>query len=59
MAAYFGDGQVKPNDLAAGLTGTMIQTHTQDRQIWLEYLETVLRVRKDWTTWYEACKALV
>ncbi len=59
MAAYFGDGQVKPNDLAAVLTGTVIQTHTQDRQIWLEYLETVLRVRKDWTTWYEACKALV
>jgi MoxR-like ATPase len=59
MAAYFGDGLVKPNDLAAGLTGTIIQTPTQDRQVWLEYLETVLRLRKDWTTWYEACKALV
>ncbi|MBI5917082.1 MAG: AAA family ATPase [Bacteroidetes bacterium] len=59
LAVHFGDGILKAHDLAAGLTGAIVKDPVQDRNIWLEYLETVVKERKDWADVYRACKELV
>ncbi len=59
LAVHFGNGTMKATDLAASLTGAVIKDPVQDKQVWLEYLETVLRSRKDWSDLYQACKSLL
>lgn len=59
LAAHFGDGLLKAQDLAAGLNGAIIKDPVQDSLIWQEYLETVVRERKDWEDLYRACKELL
>lgn len=59
LATHFGDGQLKAGDLAAGITGAIVQDPVQDKMIWQEYLETVVRERKDWEDLYKACKELL
>jgi MoxR-like ATPase len=58
MAAYFGDGQLKPNDLAAGIIGAIIKDPVQDKIVWQEYLETVVKPREGWKDIYRACRDL-
>lgn len=58
MAAYFGDGQVKAADLAASIIGTVIKDPVQDKLVWQEYLETVVKTRNDWSDIYRACRDL-
>lgn len=58
LATHFGDGKLQAKDLAASLTGAIIKNPNQDQQVWDEYLETVVRVRKDWKDLYEACKTM-
>ncbi len=55
MAAYYGDGQLHAGDLAAGLTGAIIKDPVQDRVVWLEYLQTVVKERDGWKDLYRAC----
>lgn len=55
MAAYYGDGALKAGDLAAGLTGAIIKDPVQDRVVWLEYLQTVVKERDGWKDLYRAC----
>lgn len=55
MAAYYGDGELHAGDLAAGLTGTIIKDPVQDRIVWLEYLQTVIKERDGWKDLYRAC----
>lgn len=55
MAAYYGDGTLTANDLAAGLTGAIIKDPVQDRVAWLEYLQTVVKERDGWKDLYRAC----
>jgi len=45
LAAHFGDGTLKANDLAAGILGAVIKDPVQDTTIWKEYLETVVKNR--------------
>lgn len=59
LATHFGDGQLKAEDIAAGLNGVVIKDPVQDKLIWQEYLETVIRGRKDWADLYRACKELL
>ncbi len=59
LAVHFGDGTLRAHDLAAGITGAIVKDPVQDKNIWLEYLETVVKERKDWTDIYRACKELV
>ena len=47
-----------PEDLAGGLTGAVVQDPVQDRVIWQEYLEAVVRERDGWGALYRACRAL-
>ena len=58
LAAHFGDGVVRADDLAAGLTGAIVKDPVQDRMVWQEYLETVVRNRKGWGDLYRACRDL-
>jgi MoxR-like ATPase len=59
MAAYFGDGQLKAADLAAGIIGSVVKDPVQDKLVWQEYLETVVKPREDWRDIYRACRDLL
>jgi len=59
MAAYFGDGQLKAADLAAGIIGSVVKDPVQDKLVWQEYLETVVKPREDWKDIYRACRDLL
>ncbi|UYZ63997.1 ATP-binding protein [Hymenobacter weizhouensis] len=59
LAAYFGDGSLRAHDLAAGLTGAVVKDPVQDRVVWLEYLETVVKERDGWKDLYRACREVV
>ncbi|UYZ60011.1 ATP-binding protein [Hymenobacter latericus] len=59
LAAYFGDGTLQAADLAASLTGAVVKDPVQDRVVWLEYLETVVKERDGWKDLYRACREVV
>ena len=59
LATHFGDGDLRADDLAASLTGAIVKDPVQDKMVWQEYLETVVRERKGWEDLYEACKELL
>lgn len=59
LAAHFGDGVVRAEDVAAGLTGAVVKDPVQDRLVWQEYLETVVRARQGWADLYRTCRELV
>lgn len=56
LAAHFGDGSVKAADLASGLVGAVMKDPVQDRVVWQEYLETVVKERDGWKDLYRACR---
>ncbi|MCG5214160.1 ATP-binding protein [Streptosporangium sp. KLBMP 9127] len=56
LAAHFGDGVLRPADVAAGIRGAVVQDPVSDRVIWREYLETVVRERDGWRDFYRACR---
>ena len=58
LAAHFGDGRVGAADVAAGLLGAIVKDPVQDRIVWQEYLETVVKDRAQWTDLYRACREL-
>lgn len=58
MAGYFGDGKMKAYDMAAGIMGAIVKDPVQDKMVWQEYLETVVKGRDDWRDIYRACMDL-
>lgn len=58
MAGHFGEGRLRAADLAAGLTGAVIKDPVQDRVVWLEYLETVVKERNGWKDLYRSCREM-
>lgn len=56
LAAHFGDGALNANDIASSLTGVVIKDPVQDKVVWLEYLETVVKERNGWKDLYRACR---
>lgn len=58
LATHFGNGTLSANDLAAGITGAVVKDAVQDKTVWNEYLETVVKGRKGWKDLYEACKEM-
>ena len=56
LAAHFGDGKLKPHDVAAGLSGAIVRDPVQDAAVWREYLETVMKERDGWRDLYRACR---
>ena len=59
LATHFGDGSIKADDLAAGITGAIVKDPIQDKIVWKEYLETVVKERKEWADLYRSCKELL
>jgi MoxR-like ATPase len=58
LAAHFGDGSLRAADLAAGLVGVVVKDPVQDRVVWQEYLETIVRERDGWKDLYRACREM-
>ena len=56
LAGHFGDGRMRAADVASGLIGAVIKDPVQDRVVWLEYLETVVKERDGWKDIYRACR---
>ncbi|MDT8915322.1 AAA family ATPase [Amycolatopsis sp. PS_44_ISF1] len=54
LAAHFGDGVLRAQDVAAGIHGAVVKDPVADRAIWVEYLETVVREREGWADFYRA-----
>ena len=56
LAAHFGDGVLRPADVAAGIVGAVVKDPVADRVVWREYLETVVRERDELGDFYRACR---
>lgn len=54
LAGHFGDGVLRPADMAAGMIGAIVKDPVQDALVWKEYLETVVKERDDWKDLYRA-----
>jgi MoxR-like ATPase len=58
LAGHFGDGVLRPQDMASGLIGAVVKDPVQDAVVWNEYLETIVKERGDWNDLYRACREL-
>jgi MoxR-like ATPase len=58
LAAHFGDGRLGADELAAGLLGAVVKDRVSDTAAWQEYLEAVVKERKEWRDLYRACREL-
>lgn len=56
LAAHFGNAKLQADDIAAGVVGAIVRDPVQDRTVWLEYLETVVKERDGWSSLYKACR---
>lgn len=56
LSAHFGDGVLRPSDVAAGILGAVVKDPVSDRVVWQEYLETVVRERDGWRDFYRSCR---
>ncbi|GAA1597088.1 ATP-binding protein [Actinoplanes couchii] len=56
LAAHFGDGILRPGDVAAGILGAVVKDPVSDAVVWREYLETVVRDRPGWLGFYRAAR---
>ncbi|MFD5876132.1 AAA family ATPase [Streptomyces sp. NPDC060322] len=56
LAAHFGDGVLRPGDVAAGVLAAVVRDPAADRVVWQEYVETVVRERDGWKDFYRACR---
>jgi len=59
LAAHFGDGTLRSADLAGGLSGAVVKDPVQDRIVWQEYLETIVKERDGWKDLYRACREVL
>lgn len=56
LSAHFGDGVLRPSDVAGGIQGAVVRDPVADRVVWIEYLEAVVRERPGWEDFYRACR---
>jgi MoxR-like ATPase len=56
LAAHFGDGLLRAQDVAGGIVGAVVKDPVSDQVVWNEYLETVVRERPDWKDFYRAAR---
>ncbi|MBK8222639.1 MAG: AAA family ATPase [Candidatus Obscuribacter sp.] len=59
LAGHFGDGDLKAEDLAAGIVGAVVKDPVQDSLVLKEYLETVLKEREGWKDFYRSLRHLI
>ncbi len=58
LAAHFGDGSLRADDVAGGIVGAVVRDPLHDDVAWREYLEGVVRDRDGWDAFYDACRQL-
>ncbi len=58
-AGHFGSGVIDAQSLAANLVGAIVKDPVQDRIVLQEYLETVMRDRKEWSDLYGAIREVL
>lgn len=58
LAAHFGNGKLSAQDIASSLVGAIVKDPIQDKVVWEDYLETVVKPRKDWKDIYRACREI-
>jgi MoxR-like ATPase len=58
LAAHFGNGVMNAEDIAAGLVGAIVKDPVQDKVVWKEYVETVVKTREAWKDIYRACREI-
>jgi MoxR-like ATPase len=58
LAAHFGNGSLLAQDVAAGVVGAIVKDPVQDRVVFKEYLETVVKERDGWKDLYRSCREL-
>ena len=58
LATHFGNGELSPDDVAAGVVGAVVRDPTHDGVAWREYLEAVVAERAGWSDFYDACRSL-
>ena len=56
LAAHFGDGVLRPRDVADGIVGAVVKDPVADAVVWQEYLEAVIRERDGWRDFYRAAR---
>lgn len=56
MAAFFGDGVMRAGDVISGLVGAVVKDPVQDRIVWQEYLQTVVKERDGWKDLYRSSR---
>jgi MoxR-like ATPase len=56
LAVHFGDGVLRPGDVASGILGAVVKDPVSDQVVWQEYLETVIRERDGWRDFYRAAR---
>lgn len=54
QAAWFDDGKLTADGLAASIVGAVVKDPVQDKAVLEEYLETVLKKRRDYSAYYAA-----
>lgn len=54
LSGFFGDGSLNAQDLISGVLGAVIKDPVQDKIVWEEYMETVIKTRDNWKDLYRA-----
>lgn len=58
LSAHFGDGVLRAADIAGAVIGSVIKDPVADSVVWTEYLEAVVRERREWSDFYRACREI-
>jgi len=59
QATFFNDGRLTPETLASNMIGAVIKDPVQDKAVLGEYLETVLKKRRDFADYYTSLTELI
>lgn len=58
LSAHFGDGNLSNLDIASGISGAVVKDPVQDKIVWKEYIETVVKEREEWKGLYRAFREI-
>lgn len=59
LSYHFGDGELTANDVASGIIGAVVKDPLQDKLVFQEYMETVIKQREGWKDIYRACRDIL
>ncbi|MFN7115210.1 MAG: ATP-binding protein [Saprospiraceae bacterium] len=59
LAYHFSDGSLTADDIASGVIGAVVKDPVQDKIVFQEYMETVLKQRDGWKDIYRACRDII